>query len=37
MIHVWLNRRLVQLEEKGSGKNDMVGCIKVRAQEMKNV
>ena len=29
MIHVWLNRRLVQLEE-GSGKNDMVGCIKVR-------
>ena len=29
MTHMWLNRRLVQLEE-GHGKNEMVGCAKVR-------
>ena len=27
---MWLNRRLVQLEEEGNGKNEMVGCIKSR-------
>ena len=30
MIHLWLNRRLVQLEEEGNGKNEIVGCAKVR-------
>ena len=26
MIHMWLNRRLAQLEEGGNGKDEMVGC-----------
>ena len=30
MIHMWLNRRLAQLEEEGNGKNEMVDCVKVR-------
>ena len=30
MIHMWLNRRLAQLEEESHGKNEMVGCAKVR-------
>ena len=27
---MWLNKKLVQLEEEGKGKNEIVGCIKFR-------